>query len=55
MLFYPGLSVDKTIGIKMDRDYRGRFTGVAFIAFNNPEDFEMALNSDLSAVNRCVQ
>lgn len=54
ILFHPGLSIDQENGIKMERDHKGRFTGNAFVAFDNSEDFGMALNADLSAVNQSV-
>lgn len=36
----------------MERDKKGRFTGVAFVAFKKSEDYELALRADFSSINQ---
>lgn len=42
--------IDKFFVIQMERDKMNRFIGDAFVAFNNPKDYELALNVDLATV-----
>lgn len=51
-LFFQGLSIDRKNGIQIERDDKNRFTGVAYVAFNDPEDLKIALKTDFTSVNQ---
>lgn len=46
--------IDKANGVQMDFDAKNRFTGLAFIAFKNAGDYELALRINLSSVSKWV-
>lgn len=46
--------IDKANGVQMELDAKNRFTGLAYIAFKNARDYELALRIDLSSVSKWV-
>lgn len=43
-----GLRID---GVQMERNAKGLFKGTAIVAFQHPEEYEMAIKTDLSSVH----